>query len=123
VAAHNLEVHHAAPRCLLRLHDEAQGELRLAGVGVWVEFEHEARRWGVDVEISRADLEQLVEASTEVLDRERHRLLHATDWQRWGRRGGLATVRKYGTDWFSLLALRRWNRITAEDLDAARVLR
>src|SRR5215218_6190807 len=113
MAAHNLEVHHAAPRCLLTLHDEAQGELRLAGVGAWLEFELEAERWGVPVEIAREDLEALIERSTVVLEREKHRLLHATDFARWGRRGGLATVRKYGTDWFSLLALKRWGRISA----------
>ena len=123
MAAHNLERHHAAPRCLLRLHEEAEGELRLAGVGAWLEFELEAERWGVPVEIPREDLQKLVEASTEVMEREKHRLLHASDWQRWGRRGGLATLRRYGSDWFALLALRRWGRITAEDLDAARVLR
>ena len=123
MAATREERHHAAPRCLLRLHDAAQEELRLAGIGVWVEFEAEARRWGVEVEISREDLERLVESSTEILDREKHRLLHESDWRRWGRRGGLATLRKYGTDWYALLALRRWGRITTADLDAARVLR
>lgn len=117
------ERHHAAPRCLLRLHDAAQEEIRLAGVGVWVEFEAEARRWSVEVEISRDDLAELVASSTEILDRERHRLLHESDWRRWGRRGGRETVRRYGTSWMSLLALRRWGRITTEDLDAARVLR
>jgi hypothetical protein len=57
------------------------------------------------------------------MEREKHRLLHATDWQRWGRRGGLSTLRRYGTDWFALLALKRWGRISSEDLDAARALR
>jgi hypothetical protein len=123
VAAHNLERHHVVPRCLLRLHERAQGELSTAGVGVWLEFELEAKRWGVPVEIMREDLERLVESSTEVLDREKHRLLHASDWQRWGRRGGLATLRRYGSDWFALLALRRWGRITPADLEAARPLR
>ena len=123
MAAHNLERHHAAPRCLLRLHEEAEGELRLAGVGAWLEFELEAERWGVPVEIPREDLQRLVEASTVVMEREKHRLLHATDFVRWGRRGGLATLRRYGSDWFSLLALKRWGRISTEDLDAARVLR
>ena len=117
------EVHHAVPRCLLKLHDAAKGELPVAGMGAWLEFELEARRWNVPVEIDRADLERLVEASTEVLEREKHRLLHSTDWQRWGRRGGLATLRRYGSDWFALLALKRWGRITAEELDAARPLR
>ncbi len=59
----------------------------------------------------------------EVLERQKHRLLHQNDWQRWGRRGGKAVLRRYGTDWFAALALRRWGRISAEDLDAMRVLR
>ena len=123
MAAHNLEVHHAAPRCLLKLHDEAQGELGIVGVGAWLEFELEAERWGVPVEISREDLEELVERSAVLLEREKHRLLHQSDWQRWGRRGGLTVLRRYGSDWFALLALRRWGRITAADLEAARPLR
>ena len=117
------EVHHCAPRCLLKLHDQAQGELRVAGVGAWLEFTLEAERWGVPVEISREDLERLIERSAEVMEREKHRLLHGTDWQRWGRRGGLATLRRYGSDWFALLALRRWGRISSAELEAARPLR
>ncbi len=123
MAADNLELHHAAPRCLLRLRDRAEGELPLPGVGAWLEFELEAQRWGVPVEIAREDLEELVESSTVVLEREKHRLLHASDWQRWGRRGGLAVLRRYGTAWFAALALKRWGRISAEDLDAMRALR
>ena len=83
----------------------------------------EFERWRIPVEISHADLEELVEGSTVVLEREKHRLLHASDWQRWGRRGGLAVLRRYGTDWFAALALKRWGRITAADLDAMRVVR
>jgi hypothetical protein len=75
------------------------------------------------VEIAREDLEELVERSAVLLERERHRLIHETDWQRWGRRGGLAVLRRYGSDWFALLALRRWGRITSADLEAARPLR
>lgn len=123
LAAQQLEAHHAAPRCLLTLHDRAQGELRVAGVGAWLSWEEEALRWSVPVEISREDLEELVERSAVLLERERHRLIHESDWQRWGRRGGLATLRRYGSDWFALLALRRWGRITAADLEAARPLR
>ncbi len=123
MAGHNLEVHHAVPRCLLKLHDAARGELRAAGVGAWLEFELEAQRWGVPVEVTRSDLQRLVQSSTEILERERHRLIHESDWQRWGRRGGLATLRRYGTEWFSLLALRRWDRISPADLEAARPLR
>lgn len=114
------EVHHTAPRCLLRLH-EAAGELD--HVEAWISWEEEAQRWSVPVTISREDLQELVEGSTELLERERHRLLHRTDWQRWGRRGGLTVLRRYGTDWFAALALKRWGRITDEDLDAMRMLR
>ena len=75
------------------------------------------------MEISSEELASLVAASEVVLERERHRLLHGEDWRRWGSRGGRETLRRYGADWFSLLALKRWGRITASDLDAARALR
>jgi len=35
---------------------------------------------------------------------------------RWGRRGGLATLRSYGTSWYSLLARRRWERVSGTEL-------
>ena len=118
------ELHHAAPRCLISLHEKANGSsLDGEGIQAWVEWEMEAMRWRVPIEISKDDLERLVEASGVVLEREAHRLLHETDWQRWGSRGGRETLRRYGSDWFALLALRRWGRITTEDLDAARILR
>jgi hypothetical protein len=80
------EVHHAVPRCLLRLHAEAtSGGLDGAGIQAWLEWE--ALCWGVPVEIERADLERLVEDSAVLLEREKHRLIHGSDWQRWGRRG------------------------------------
>lgn len=114
------EVHHAVPQCLLRLHDAA---LNGEGVEAWIEFELEAERWRVPVEIPRGDLEALVASSGVVLEREGHRLLHASDWRRWGARGGRETVRRYGSSWMALLALKRWGRITAAELDAARALR
>jgi hypothetical protein len=78
------EEHHGVPRCLLRLHDEAtNGELDGEGIQAWLEFEHECMRWGVDAVIGREDLEALVERSTVLLDREDHRLIHQSDWQRW----------------------------------------
>ncbi len=118
------EVHHAAPRCLLTLHERANGaELDGEGIQAWVEWEIEAMRWRVPVEISREDLEELVEASETPLEREKHGLGHPSDWRRWGSRGGRETVRRYGTEWMALLALRRWGRITAEELDSARPLR
>jgi hypothetical protein len=118
------ELHHAAPRCLISLHEKANGtSLDGEGIQAWVEWEMEAMRWRVPVEISKDDLEALVETSEVVLKRETHRLLHESDWQRWGSRGGRETLKRYGTEWFALLALRRWRRITIEDLNAARVLR
>jgi hypothetical protein len=118
------EVHHAAPRCLLALHERANG-LPLTGEGIqaWVEWEMEAMRWRVPVEIDRSELEALVEASETVLEQEKHRLLHEADWRRWGSRGGRETLRRYGPSWFALLARRRWGRISADDLEAARVPR
>ena len=78
-------------------------------------------RWRVPVEISREDLEALVDRSTIVLEREKHRLIHGEDWSRWGARGGRETLRRYGPGWFVLLARRRWGRISPEELEAARV--
>jgi len=125
VGTPKLEVHHAAPRCLLGLHEKANSTTTLDGQGIraWLEWEWEAMRWRVPVEISRSDLEELVEQSEVVMEREKHRLIHESDWQRWGRRGGLAVLGRYGSEWFALLALRRWGRITAEDLEATRPLR
>jgi hypothetical protein len=125
VAAPKPEVHHAVPRCLLGLHDKANGTTTLDGESIqaWIEWEWEAMRWKVPVEISRLDLEELVERSEVVMEREKHRLIHESDWQRWGRRGGLTVLGRYGSEWFALLALRRGGRITAADLEAARPLR
>jgi hypothetical protein len=93
VADHNTEAHHAAPRCLLRLHERAKGAaLDGEGIQAWLEWEWEAARWRVPVEIPRDELEELVRSSAVVLEREQHRPLHASDWQRWGRRGDLATL-------------------------------
>ena len=78
-------------------------------------------RWRVPVEISRSDLEALVERSTVVLERDKHRLIHEDDLRRWGARGGRETLRRYGPGWFALLARRRWGRIGPEELEAARV--
>jgi hypothetical protein len=84
-----------------------------------MEYEHEAMRWGVNSDISREELAVLVDSSTVELPIEEHRNIHAEDFARWGRRGGLATARRYGTAWSSLLAKRRWERITAEALSEA----
>ena len=115
------EVHHRVPRCLLRLRDRADAHTELDGEGLqlWLDYEFEALRWNVDPDVSREELVALVEVSTEELSRNEHREIHAGDFARWGRRGGLATVRRYGTAWFSLLARRRWEKIGAEALAEA----
>ncbi len=108
-ATATVEVHHEIPRCLLRLRDRADAAgLTGEGIEFALEYEHEARRWGVDPDIGRKELAALVEGSTVELPAGEHRNEHAEDFRRWGRRGGLATVRRYGTAWFSLLARRRW---------------
>jgi hypothetical protein len=57
------ELHHAAARCLISLHEKANGSsLDGEGIQAWVEWEMEAMRWRVPVEISRDDLKALVEA-------------------------------------------------------------
>ena len=113
------EVHHQVARCVLRLRERADAcadPLSAEGLDLWMNYELEALRHGVDPDISRDELAALIEGSTVEIPREEHRDGHAGDFARWGRRGGLATVRRYGTAWFSLLARRRWERITAEAL-------
>src|SRR4051812_39238729 len=93
VARRDSESHHAAPRCLVSLHERAIGtSLNGEGIQAWLEWEMEALRWRVPVEISRDDLKAMVKTPEVVLERERHRLLHQNDWQRWGSRGGRETL-------------------------------
>ncbi len=115
------ELHHRVPRCLLRLYDRAASHPDFDGEGIelWLEFEHEAMRYGVDAEISRDHLAALIEASTILIPRDEHRNGHESDFVRWGRRGGLQTLERYGRPWFALLARRRWGRISALELAAA----
>jgi hypothetical protein len=115
------EAHHAVPRCLIELHERATTLTELDGEGIeaWLEWEWEAMRWRVPVEISREDLEALVASSEVVMAREAHRVLHGTDWQRWGARGGRETLRRYGRPWFALLARRRWGRVGPGELESA----
>ena len=115
------EVHHGIPRCLLRLRDRADAHAELDGQGIqlWLDYECEALRWGVDPDVTRDELAAMIDGSTVELSRDDHREAHAGDFVRWGRMGGLATARRYGTAWMALLARRRWERITAEALAEA----
>lgn len=108
------DVHHRAPRCLLRLFDAAA-----EGLSDWSEFDAEAERWGIEARgLSREDLAALVEGSTCEIPTAEHRGLHreAGDFVRWGRRGGRRTLALYGRPYFSLLARFRWGRVEVEAL-------
>jgi hypothetical protein len=72
----------------------------------------------VEPDVSREELETLIEASASWVPATEHWAGHsrAGDFARWGRRGGLRTLTLYGSDWFASLARRRWEKITAEEL-------
>jgi hypothetical protein len=108
------DVHHGAPRCLLRHFDAAA-----TGLADRSEFDAEAERWGVEVRgLSREDLAALIESSTFEIPAAEHRRLHqeTSDFVRWGRRGGRRPLSLYGRPYFSLLAPFRWGRIQLEAL-------
>ena len=113
------EGHYAVPQCLLKLRDRADAhkEFDVEGIQLWLDYELEALRYGVDPDTSREELEVLIESSTVLLPREEHQAGHENDFVRWGRRGGLATLRRYGTSWFALLARRRWERLSGVELE------
>jgi len=114
------EIHHRTPQYLLRMRDRAGGaDLNGASIEVWLAYEAECFRAGVDPDVSREELSALIDASTVALARDDHRALHETDFVRWGRQGGLQALRRYGRAWFGLLG-RRWHgRITGAQLTAA----
>ena len=66
-------------------------------------------------------LAALIKDSRVELGVEAHRAAHAEtgDFARWGRLGGLETLPLYGPGWFVLLARRRWQKITATQLEEA----
>jgi hypothetical protein len=118
------EVHHQVPRRLLAAHDRMRAHAALNGeaLQLWFEYEGLLLKFGLDPDISREELEQAIEASAVEVSYEEHRSkIHAPDWPRWGRKGGLATLDRYGRIWFRLLALRRHHRITPEELKTARL--
>ena len=112
------EVHHRVPQCLLGFRDAADaGEMDGAGLQVWLNYEMEAMLWVINPDIERNELAALIEDSTVLLSPEEHRYGPENDFVRWGRRGGLATLKRYGTSWFSLLAKRRWQRLSGAKLE------
>ena len=117
------EIHHRVPRHLLDAHDRMQTHAALDGVALqlWFEYEGLLLEFGLDPDVSREELQEAIESSTVVVTYEEHRsYIHAPDWPRWGRKGGLATFKRYGRGWFACLARRRWGRITAGDLARVR---
>ena len=79
-----VDVHHGAPRCLLRLFDAAAGDL-----ADWSEFDAEAERWGMEIRgLSCEELTALIGGSTREIPTTEHRRLHeeASDFVQWGRR-------------------------------------
>jgi hypothetical protein len=121
MAAH---VHHRVPRCLLKAWDRGPGPgLDPEDLAAWFDWEEEAFRYGVNPDVSRDELAVLIKGSTVEIAGEVHRAGHSAvgDFARWGRLGGLETLRRYGRPWFSLLARRRWKKIGAEALDRYRV--
>jgi len=52
-----MEIHYRIPQCLLGLSEKADSvALDGAGIEAWLEYEHEAMRYGVDPDLSREDL-------------------------------------------------------------------
>ena len=96
MAAH---VHHRVPRCLLKEWDRGHGPgLEPEDLAGWFDWEEEAFRYGVNPDVSREELAVLIEGSTVELESDVHRAGHsaAGDFARWGRLGGLETLRRYG---------------------------
>jgi hypothetical protein len=119
-ATERVEIHHCVPRCLLTLRDKADAcALDGAGFQAWLDYEHEALRWGVNPDVSRAELAALIDALLKAIPYEDHRGIHHADFARWGRRGGMATLERYGGAWFIALAKRRHGRITRSQLEAS----
>ncbi|MEW6635754.1 MAG: hypothetical protein AB1425_02955 [Actinomycetota bacterium] len=119
-------VHHRIPRCLLKIYDRDHGPgLEPEDLAAWFDWEEEAFRYRVDSDVSREELVYLIEGSTVEIVEDEHRAVHsaAGDFARWGRLGGLKILALYGRPWFSLLARRRWGRVSAEALDLYRVER
>ena len=118
-ASEHQEVHHSVPRSLLGLRDQSDAHPELDGEGIqlWLDYELEALRFGVDPDVSREELAALIEGSTMLLPRQEQRAGHENDFVRWSRRGELATLRRYDTSWYSLLTRRCWELLSGAELE------
>jgi len=56
--------------------------LSVEGLALWMDYELEALRFGVDPDVSREELAALIEGSTVEIPREEHRDGHASDFAR-----------------------------------------
>jgi len=121
---HAKEVHHRVPQHLLRAYDRmaAHTEFDGEGIGLALEFEELAMRYGIEDTdyLTREELSEEIESSRVELPRKEHRETHTTDWREWGSWGGRTTLARYGRRYFHFLSCRRWGRITAEELARAR---
>ncbi len=78
-ASNKPEMYHGIPRSLLTLHQKANGtSLDGEGIQAWVKWEMEAMQWKVPIEISRSELEALVDSS-EIQSEKRRQLLPEGD--------------------------------------------
>jgi hypothetical protein len=105
------DVYHGAPRCLLGLFYAA------GGLADRSEFDAGAERCGIEVRgLSGEDLAALIKSSIRQILATEHRRLcqEASDFVRWGRRGGRRTLAFYGRPHLSLLARFRWRRVQLE---------
>ena len=114
------EVHHRLPRYLLRAYDRmaAHAEFDGEGIGLALEFEELAMRYGLEDthSLTREELAGRIESSRVELPWEEHREEHAADRREWGSWGGRTTLARYGRQYFRFLSHRRWGRITTGDL-------
>ena len=122
-SAAKIEKHHRIPRRLLAAYDGMTRGTEIHGEALqaWFDFEEMCLEHCLDPDASREELEAAVEASAVLIPYEKHRkVVHGTDWPRWGKKGGLVTLARYGRSYYRLLALRRHGKITSAELRAAR---
>lgn len=114
--------HHRIPKVQLRRRGRLEAQTELTGTAIqeWLDHEHECLRYGLLPDLSRDEFREKIEASVVEISYHEHRFrVHARQWAEWGRRGGLATLARYGHGHFRRLALRRWGKIPPGELTAS----